>query len=344
VKLPGAGDAMSSRPTIKEVSKIAGVSFKTVSRVLNNEKHVSEATRRRVEEAVARLNFRPSHAARTLAGRRSFSVALLYDNPSPYYVYHMQHGAQQRCVELGFRLLHQPVDIQAEDFVAQVLALVDEAHLDGVIISPPVTELVELIEALDRRGIPYVRIAPGAQPHVGLSATMDDVAAACELIEHLLGLGHRAIAFISGPASHVSSRQRLEGYRAALEAHGVPFDSDLVVPGDYSFASGREAARTLLARAARPTAIFAGNDDMAAGALAVAHELNIPVPGKLSIAGFDDTDLASAVWPPLTTIRQPVRELAYAAADLMLGGRPQGDSVTLGHALIIRSSTGPVGK
>jgi LacI family transcriptional regulator len=333
---------MSSRPTIKEVSKIAGVSFKTVSRVLNNEKHVSEATRRRVEEAVARLNFRPSHAARTLAGRKSFSVALLYDNPSPYYVYHMQHGAQQRCVELGFRLFHQPCDSQSADFVPGVMALVDEAHLDGVIVSPPVSDSVPLIEALERRGIPYVRIAPGVQKAMGLSASMDDVAAGRELTEHLLGLGHRSIAFIRGPDNHVSSSERLAGYRAAIEAHGMKFDKDLVVQGDYSFTSGREAARTLLARASRPTAIFAGNDEMAAGALAVAHELNITVPGQISIAGFDDTDLARAVWPPLTTIRQPVRELAYAAADLMLGGAPKDDQVTLGHALIVRSSTGPV--
>lgn len=333
---------MSSRPTIKEVSKIAGVSFKTVSRVLNNEKHVSEATRRRVEEAVARLNFRPSHAARTLAGRKSFSVALLYDNPSPYYVYHVQHGAQQRCVELGYRLLHQPVESQAEDFVPNVMALIDEAHLDGVIISPPVSDSMPLIEALEARGIPYVRIAPGAEPDKGLVAHMDDVAAGRELTEHLLGLGHKSIAFVRGPANHVSSERRLEGYRAALKAHGVAFDKDLIVHGDYSFASGREAARTLLARASRPTAIFAGNDDMAAGALAVAHELNIAVPGQISIAGFDDTDLASAVWPPLTTIRQPVRELSYAAADLMLGEGRQADQVILGHALIVRSSTGPV--
>ena len=127
-----AGKVMSSRPTIKEVSKITGVSFKTVSRVLNNEKHVSEETRRRVEEVVARLNFRPSHVARTLAGRKSFQVGLLYDNPSPYYIYHVQTGAQQRCTELGYRLLLQPIDSQSPDLVSNVLALIDETHLDGL--------------------------------------------------------------------------------------------------------------------------------------------------------------------------------------------------------------------
>lgn len=334
---------MSSRPTIKEVSKIAGVSFKTVSRVLNNEKHVSEETRRRVEEVVARLNFRPSHAARTLAGRRSFQVALLYDNPSPYYVYHIQTSAQQRCSALGYRLLIQPVDVLADDLVSNVLALVDEAHLDGLILSPPVTESLALLDALDQRGLPYVRIAPGVRKGSGMASTMDDVAAARALTEHLIGLGHRAIGFIRGPETHVSSSDRLAGYREALEAHGIAFDPKLVAAGDYSFRSGGEATRTLLALDPRPTAIFASNDDMAAGALAVAHELDVEVPSALSIAGFDDSDLAQGVWPPLTTIRQPVRELADAAVNLLLGGTGE-TQVSLDHELIVRKSAGPAPK
>lgn len=334
---------MASRPTIKEVSKIAGVSFKTVSRVLNNEKHVSEETRRRVEEVVQRLNFRPSHAARTLAGRRSFQVALLYDNPSPYYVYHVQTGAQQRCSALGYRLLLQPVDVLSDDLASNVLALIDEAHLDGLILSPPVTEAPALLDALDRRGLPYVRIAPGVRKDSGMASTMDDVAAARALTRHLIELGHRAIAFIRGPETHVSSSDRLEGYRQELAAHGIAFDPRLVVAGDYSFRSGGEATRALLELSPRPTAIFAGNDDMAAGALAVAHEMDIDVPGALSIAGFDDSDLAQAVWPPLTTIRQPVRELADAAVELLLGGSGE-TQVSLEHELIVRKSTGPAPK
>lgn len=335
---------MSSRPTIKEVSKIAGVSFKTVSRVLNNEKHVSEETRRRVEEVVARLNFRPSHAARTLAGRKSFQVGLLYDNPSPYYIYHVQTGAQQRCTELGYRLLLQPIDSQSPNLVSNVLALIDETHLDGLILSPPVTEATALLDELDRRGLPYVRIAPGVRQQSGMAASMDDVAAARELVRHLIDLGHRRIAFISGPASHVSSSDRLQGYREALAAAGIAFDPALVVPGDYSFTSGHEAAKTLLLRENRPTAIFAGNDDMAAGALATAHENDIAVPEALSIAGFDDSDLARAVWPPLTTIRQPVHELAAAAAELLLSGDAPSPRVTLEHKLIVRATTGPAPK
>lgn len=333
---------MARRPTIKEVSKLAGVSFKTVSRVLNNEKNVSDETRRRVEQVVAELNFRPSLAARTLAGRKSFQVALLYDNPSPYYVYHLQAGAQERCHELGYRLLIQPVVADSADLVQEVAALIDETHLDGLILSPPVTESVALLEELDRRGLPYVRIEPGIRRDEGRSTTIDDVAAARDLTAHLIGLGHRAIAFITGPENHISSVERLEGYRAALDAHGIAFDPALVATGDYSFASGREAARHLLDAPSRPTAIFAGNDDMAAGALAVAHERDIGVPDQISIAGFDDSDLAAAVWPPLTTVRQPVRELAWAAADLLLSDDRKRDRLTLDYDLVLRASTGAV--
>ncbi len=333
---------MARRPTIKEVSKLAGVSFKTVSRVLNNEKNVSDETRRRVEVVVAELNFRPSLAARTLAGRKSFQAALLYDNPSPYYVYHLLAGAQERCAELGYRLLIQPVDSNAPGLVQDIAAMIDETHLDGLILSPPVTECAALLDELDKRGLPYVRVEPGIRREDGHSVTIDDIAAARELTAHLTGHGHRAIAFITGPESHISSVERLAGYRAALEEAGIAFDPALVATGDYSFESGREAARRILARSPRPTAIFAGNDDMAAGALAVAHELDITVPDELSIAGFDDSTLAAAVWPPLTTVRQPVRELAHTAADLLLAPERGAGRVTLDYTLVIRASTGPV--
>lgn len=341
-RMPGA--FMSSRPTIKEVSRIAGVSFKTVSRVLNNEKHVSEETRRRVEEVVARLNFRPSLAARTLAGRKSFQVALIYDNPSPYYVYHTQEGAQERCAELGYRLLIQPVDMKSPDLVSNVLGLIDESHLDGLILSPPVTEVSELLDALDSRKLDYVRIAPGIRRDDGMSVGMDDVAAAREMTRHLIAHGHRRIAFIRGSESHISSWERLEGYKLELAAHDIPFDPTLVVEGENSFASGCRAAVSLLALNPRPTAIFAGNDDMAAGVLAEAHGREIAVPDQLSVAGFDDGELAQAVWPPLTTIRQPVRELAMAATDLLLAKNGEEGGVALEHALIERKSTGPVPK
>lgn len=330
---------MTRRPTIKEVSKLAGVSFKTVSRVMNKEKNVSEETRRRVAQAIADLNFRPSQAARTLAGRKSFQIGMLYDNPSPHYVYHLLAGAQAACADLGYRLLTQPVDASAASLVQDVLALVDETHIDGLIMSPPVTESVDLLDELDRRGVHYVRIEPSIRRGEGSSVTIDNRAASRGLTRHLTDLGHRRIAFIPGPGTFGAASERLEGYRAALADEGIAFDPALVVPGDYSFQSGRAAAHKLLDGPDRPDAIFAGNDDMAAGVLAVAHELNIDVPGSLSIAGFDDSDLAAAVWPPLTTIRQPVGDLARAAVNLLLKPKHE-DRITLDHELVVRASTG----
>jgi LacI family transcriptional regulator len=332
---------MARRPTIKEVSKLAGVSFKTVSRVLNNEKNVSDETRRRVKRVVAELNFRPSLAARALAGRKSFQVGLLYDNPSPHYVYHLLAGAQAACAELGYRLITQPVDAASPSLARDVTALIDETHLDGLILSPPISDAVALLDELDRRGVRFVRVEPGVRRDDGYGVTIDDAAAAAEVTEHLIALGHRAIAFVTGPDSHISSTDRLTGYREALSRHGIPFDPTLVVGGDYGFASGREAARKLLARFSRPSAIFAGNDDMAAGVLAAAHELAIDIPGELSVVGFDDADLAAAVWPPLTTIHQPVQQLGRTAAELLLDPASASGRVTLDYRLVRRASTGP---
>ena len=330
---------MGARPTIKQVSELAGVSFKTVSRVLNREKHVGADTRARVENAMAALDFRPSAAARVLAGSRSFQVALLYDNPSPHYIFHLQAGAQDRCEEGGYRLLLQPVDSEATDLARRVEGLIDEVRLDGLILTSPVTEALPLVDALRARGVPFVRVSPGARPDASLAVAMDDAAAVGELVTHLVDLGHRRIGHIRGPSNHSSTADRLHGFESALGRHRLPFDPALVTAGDYTFGSGRAAAARLLDLADPPTAIFAGNDEMAAGVIAAAHERDLAMPHALSVVGFDDSPIAQAVWPPLTTIFQPVRELAHAATDLLLGG---GDarSLVLAHRLVVRASTG----
>lgn len=328
------------RPTIHDVATAAGVSIKTVSRVLNNEAHVSKETRRKVEQAVEALDFRPSLAARALAGGRSYQIALLYDNPSPYYVYHMQSGARDRSRELGFRLIFQECDVHSARFIDEVKALIDETHVDGLILSPPVTDQPGLLALLTRRKVPFVRIAPGNNPGICPYAHMDDVAAAMDMTRYLAGLGHRRIGFIIGHPDHSASRDRLKGFRKGLAAEGIAEDPSLVRPGMFSYESGRNAALELFRLDAPPTAIFASNDDMAAGVLAAAHEHGIAVPDELSIAGFDDTDLARALWPPLTTIHQPTRELAYAAADLLLSTPKKFQVRALPYKLVARGSTG----
>jgi LacI family transcriptional regulator len=327
------------RATIKDVSEIARVSTKTVSRVLNKERYVSAETRQRVERAVAQLNFQPSAAARTLAGRRSFQIALIYDNHSPHYIHQIQTGVWARCVEEGVRLLAQPTDAASMQLAKEVGGLIDQTQVDGVILSSPVTDAVAALDELERRHIPYVRISPGTEHGRSSSVTMDDVQAADEMTSHLISLGHRRIGFIIGHSNHTASDQRLFGYRRALDRAGLPFEPKYVRPGEFDFASGEAAADVLLDLPQPPTAIFASNDDMAAGVLTVAHRRGMTLPRDLSVAGFDDTPLASQLWPPLTTVRQPTRELAYAAASLLFDGDQEAVHRRLPHELVLRAST-----
>jgi LacI family transcriptional regulator len=202
-----------------------------------------------------------------------------------------------------------------------------------------------LIAALDERGLPFVRVAPDELDHPSAKVEMDDEAAARDMTEHLIALGHRAIAFIAGHPEHSSSRVRLNGFRSALAAHHIAADAVMVEQGFNTAQSGAEAARRLLDRTDRPTAIIASNDDMAAGVLLVAHELGLSVPRQLSVAGFDDTQLASIVWPALTTIHQPSYDMAYTATDLLirLVRQQEVPRVTLlNYQLVIRGSTGRV--
>jgi len=326
-------------PTIKDVSDIAGVSMKTVSRVLNKERYVSEKTRLAVERAVAELNFRPSVAARILKGSRSYQIALIYDNHSPHYIHQIQTGVWARCIEEGVRMLAQPTDVALANLAREIGGLIDQTQVDGVILSSPVTDAAAALAELDRRGVPYVRISPGTEHDRSSSVSMDDVQAADDMTSHLIALGHRRIGFIIGHTNHTASDLRLFGYRRALDRAGLSFEPKYVRPGQFDFASGEAAADVLLDLPQPPTAIFASNDDMAAGVLTVAHRRGLSVPGDLSVAGFDDTALASQLWPPLTTVRQPTRELAYAAASLLFGAEDAVVHRRLPHELVIRGST-----
>lgn len=330
------------RATIKDVSREAGVSIKTVSRVLNHERYVGADTRVRVEAAMAALNFRPSLAARSLAGRRSFQIALVCDNPSPHYVFEMQSGMRDRCEADGVRMIAQPYDRGSDRLLGEIEALVDTASLDGLVLTPPVCDNGAVLALLAERGVRVARVSPGTSLDAAPSVFIDNARASAELTAYLIALGHRRIAHIAGPSDFATSAQRLAGYRAALEAAGT-FDPALVVEGRFDFASGAEAAGRLLGQADPPSAIFAGSDDMAAGALAAAHRLGVSVPETLSIAGFGDDALAGYVWPPLTTVRHPVRLFGWNAADLLLNPVEDETPVErreLVYEIITRGSTG----
>jgi LacI family transcriptional regulator len=333
-----------TRKTIHDVAKAAGVAIKTVSRVLNDEPNVRPETRARVLAAAEQLQYLPSLSARSLAGRRSYLIGLIYENPSANYLIELQHGAMARCRKEKFRLFVHQCSGRGEDLIRDVMGLIDQTHVDGLIVSPPLSEAAPLIAALGQRNIPFVCIGHSDLQHPAPYVDMDDEGAAREMTEHLIAEGHRLIGFIVGHPDHMASSLRLRGYRSALEQHGIDFDPAYVKQGYFVYESGLEAARELLTLPKPPTAVFASNDDMAAGVLLAAHELSIPVPQRLSVAGFDDTYIARIVWPRLTTVHQPSYDLAFSATDLLLRSLKDGDTpktARLPYKLIRRESTGP---
>ncbi len=329
--------------SIYDVAKKAGVSIKTVSRVVNRQTNVSEATRVRVMEAVAALSYRPNIFARGLASERSFLIGLLYDNPSAGYIAALQLGMLSRCREAGYHLIVESLDAQNPNIGRQVHSLVTESALHGVILTPPLCDMASVIEALNRANTPFVRIAP-EKPLFGASdVRIDDFKAAYDMTAYLIGLGHRRIGFIKGHPDHGAALARFEGYRAALKQAGLPLIEELCVQGYFSYQSGMEAGERLLSLKNRPTAIFAANDDMAAAVLATSQRYNLKIPQQLSVAGFDDSLVAQVVWPRLTTCRQPIREMAEAAVAMLIQ-KPTGENPIerhLDHELVVRESTVP---
>ncbi len=330
-------------PTIIDVAQRAGVSIKTVSRVMNKEPAVRAHTRARVQDAVAALNYRPQLSARSLAGARSFLIGLLYYDPSAAFVAGFQQGATLGCREAGRHLVVESLQRDGTDVQAQIESMLAALRPDGVILTPPLCDNPLILETLRASGTPCVLISPAGAGHGLPLVRMDDALAAEELTNLLISLGHTTIAFIEGDQS--ASERRRQGYERALEAHRIAVDPGLVMPGAFDFDSGVAAAQKLFALPTPPTAIFAANDDMALGALTAAQRLGIAVPGDVAIVGFDDSRAAGLVWPQLTTVRQPLAEMALAAVAMLLSaaGKPDPGQPApvrvLPHEVIVRGST-----
>jgi LacI family transcriptional regulator len=331
---------------MEDVAAAAGVSLKTVSRVLNEEPNVREATRDRVLKAVEQLQYRPNLSARGLAGQRSYVVALVYDNPSRNYLMEVQSGMLDACRASHYHLVLAPVSAQPERKAADLRAVFENFAPDGVVLIPPLTDDVGLLDYLVGNEVPFASIAPiDAQGRIG--AMMEETIAVRELVEGLVRLGHRRIAHILGPSEHGACQWRYEGYRQALAQAGITVDPTLVVQGAFSFESGVEAANRLLDLPEPPTAIFAANDDMAAGVIRAAAERGVAVPQALSVCGFDDTPIARQLYPTLSTVRQPTAEMAHKATTELLARirSPQaGRMVRVEHEVLFRESTAPAAK
>lgn len=333
-------------PTINDIARLAEVSKKTVSRVINNSPFVREQTRKRVQDIIAELGFTPDPQARALAFRRSFLVGMIYDNPSPNYVVNMQQGVLDAVRGSGLELLVHPCDRGSPSFLADVRAFVVRQKLFGVVMPPSVSEDDRVIEVLKESETPYVRIASVSLDEAARMVVTNDSRGAAEAARHLAELGHRRIAFISGPETFRSSHERGRGFADCLAEHGLELEPRYVREAAYTFESGVAAATELLAMPDAPTAIFAGNDEMAIGVMKAARDRGLDVPFDLSIVGFDDLPMASRVWPNLTTVRLPIRDMGRMAAEKLTASLRGLDPAALEQpevspSLVVRDSTAP---
>ncbi len=304
--------------TIREVAELAGVSQMTVSRVLNRRESVKDSTRERVEEAIQTLNYRPNLLARSLAGGKSLFIGLIFNNPSNNYLGELLVGTLNRCREAGHHLVIEDFSSTSRD--KEIDALVERisgAGLDGVIVAPPISEDEVILAKLEKAGLRMVLIAPREEQVDVVSVAIDDVSAAEQMTQYLIDRGHTRIGFVIGATDQSSSRRRYRGYDRAMARNGLVVDDALVMQGNYTYRSGIAAGEHFCSLSERPTAVFASNDDMAAGVIAAANRAGLRVPEDLSVVGFDDTAIASAMWPQLTTVRQPIADMGYQAVDLL---------------------------
>ncbi|MGD8623587.1 MAG: LacI family DNA-binding transcriptional regulator [Anaerolineae bacterium] len=333
--------------TLEKIAELSGVSRSTVSRVINAHPHVSDKVRERVWQVIQETGYQPDAAARSLVTRRSQIIGVIIPEAvtilftDPFFVRFLSgvtSATNSNRYHLMLSLMKDPAG--QEEMYRRV---VRSGHLDGAIIASARLD-DPLIPRLLRDRFPFVMVGRYPDRHVSY-VDIDNVASARMAVEHLIRLGHRRIATITGPLNMVGGADRMEGYRQALVAHGIPLDEALVAHGDFTESSGRKGAQELLP--ASPTAIFAANDTMAIGAVKTLRRADLQVPRDVALVGFDDMPVASAVEPALTTVRQPIERLGEMATELLLDQlersrdrEAQAHRIILTAELVVRGSCG----
>lgn len=334
--------------TINDVAEHAGVSKKTISRVLNNEANVSPDTKIKVHNAFEVLGYRPNPQARALASNQSFLIGLVYASPSNSFVSKIQIGALKRCKADGYNLIIYPEDHENDYLLSNLERGLMSANLDGIILTPPFSDMKPLLDFLTEKRIPTIRI--GGNPSITTTPSVysNDAEASYEMCRYLVSLGHTKIAIIMGHPDHAASHERLLGYHKALKEAGLAVQEDYIQQGYFTFESGENCARKLLSLSDRPTAIFASSDYMAAGIVKVATQKNLSIPNDLTVTGFDNAPASRYIWPSLTTIKQPITEMAFEAARMLIRTirkKPlENRTVTFKDELIVRESSAPAPK
>lgn len=339
-------EGQTAKLTINDIASMAGVSKKTVSRVINRSPLLNRETRDKVEAIIRETGYVPNPQARALALGRNFLIGLVYDNPNAQMILSMQRGVLEALHGTEFELVIRPVDRGSNQVMDDIRGFVSRQRLFGVVILPPMSENDALARMLDEEGCRYVRMGSAVLDDPEHMVASNDREAVAEAVRYLIAQGHRRIGLIAGPHGFRSAKERRDGFELALAEAGISLPRSLIADGQYTFESGQSASESLFDLSPRPTAIFASNDEMAAGVLYAARQRGIAVPEELSIIGFDDTPLTTRVWPPLGTVRWPIVAMGRAAALKLIGtaigeGSEVNEPSMFSSTLIRRASVAP---
>ena len=300
--------------TLYDVARVAKVSPMSVSRVINGNPRVGAAIRARVLAAIEELKYEVNVAARVARGG-SLRIGLLYSNSSTAFLTDLLVGATDRCSLNGAQLVVHTC--AGQDGWREAVERLIADKVNGVLLTPPLCDYAPLLDLLAELDMPAVAVATARPTRSTATVRIDDYEGALSMMRHLIALGHRDIAFIQGDPAHTPAQRRYRAYLDAMAAAAIEVRAEWIAEGMFTYRSGIAAARYLLGLERRPSAIFACNDDMAAAVVAVAHGLQLDVPDDLAVCGFDDTPLATTLWPSLTTVHQPLREMGQVAVDLV---------------------------
>jgi len=315
----------TGQPTINDVARIAGVSKKTVSRVINRSPLLNDDTRKKVEDVIGQLGYVPNPQARALALRRNFLVGLVHDNPNAQTVMNVQQGMLEAIHDSEFEMVVRPVDRGSATMLEDLRLFLERQRLFGVLLMPPISENDAVAKLCTDLGCRYVRMGSAELDTPEHMVASNDREAVREATHYLIAQGHRRIGLVAGPHGFRSARERRLGFEEAMRDAGISLPRSMIAEGNYTFESGLIAAERLLDVVPRPTAIFSSNDEMAAGVIHAACQRGLIVPRDLSVIGFDDTPIAAHMWPPLTTVRWPIASMARSAALKLITGIADND-------------------
>ena len=324
-----------SKVKLQDIAIKAGVSMMTVSRVMNNDPKVGAKTRERISAIATEMQYRPNIAARHLASSKSYFIGLVCEYANASYVSKFLVGGLRKCRTTGYHMLMDETTSDLEKTIAVIKNLIEVTRVDGLIILPPISDIPQVIALLKASNTRFVRIAPDDNLLASHYICMDDYQAAFDMTECLIKSGHKRIAHIIGSPIQGVSKLRHQGYLDALKSHQQMMPPEYIEQGHFNYKSGIDAAQKLLTLPNLPDAIFAANDEMAAAVISVAHMHHLRVPEDVSVVGFDDTELATTVWPNISTITQPLEQMAALAIDVLTEQNPSAtnNGASLRHVL-----------